>query len=532
MFIAGECFNWSLTVIATKKTNEVFNQTVDIYRTVAEIAGLGYILWDEVYESCLEYSDVILQLHNLSSEDYLDRISQEKGMLHVVEDDLEKVQLFRKNCRLHQESNNIRYRIECDNGTVKWVHEITRPGTVQNGKVLTSIRSMRDITNDVLEREMLEREKFFIQQVEKVTGVGVFVWDVETQKNIYCSENLANLHGMKMGELEEIVGSEEGDVDLAYPADRERLAIAYEKSRISGEPIDIEYRYNHPERGIVWFHEVAFRRILGVEKREVTMGLLHDITEKKQIEDQVLEQRLVAAEATRVSKVKSDFLANMSHELRTPLNAVLGFGQLLLIEKENTMSSSQKDYVQSILSGGNHLLEMVNQVLDLAQIEAEKITFTIEPVLASHVIVECINMVEPIGFSKDIKFKNNIDINTKIYVSVDKLRLKQVFVNLLSNAVKYNKINGTVTISSDIIDNKYMKLIVNDTGIGISDIDKSKVFEMFNRIGANPLIAQEGSGIGLSVSKLLIEQMECQIGFESELGVGSTFWINLPLSPE
>ncbi len=244
-----------------------------------------------------------------------------------------------------------------------------------------------------------------------------------------------------------------------------------------------------------------------------------DITDKKRNELAMMKSR---EEAEQANQAKSDFLSSMSHELRTPLNAILGFTQLLKYEK--TLTEKQQSHLDEIGNAGNLLLELVNQILDLARIEKGHLQLSMEKVNLTEIITECHAMVSPLAEQNNLA----LDIKTETggYVIADYTRLKQVMLNLLSNAIKYNRENGAVSIKVLQKPDGIIRICVIDTGEGISRELQNEIFQPFHRLNAASSI--EGTGIGLSISKQLVEMMNGTIGVNSEINRGSEFWIDLP----
>jgi signal transduction histidine kinase/ActR/RegA family two-component response regulator len=235
--------------------------------------------------------------------------------------------------------------------------------------------------------------------------------------------------------------------------------------------------------------------------------------------------RVAVAEAERSSQAKSEFLSRMSHDLRTPMNAMLGFAELL--EYDGQLNEVQRDNVLHIQRGGRHLLDLINEVLDLATIEAGRLYLKMEPVELASLVAECREMLQTLAHAKGISF--HVDEVPSATVRADRVRLRQSLLNLLSNAVKYNRENGSVRVDTQIATDGRVRLTVSDTGAGINTARMHELFQPFNRLDAHGGRI-EGTGIGLTIARRLVELMGGSVGVESEVGVGSRFWIELPLA--
>ncbi|WP_157679264.1 PAS domain S-box protein [Methylovulum psychrotolerans] len=260
---------------------------------------------------------------------------------------------------------------------------------------------------------------------------------------------------------------------------------------------------------------------LETKKGRLVSSAIRDITERKRIEAELNKAKAAAENANRA---KSDFLSSMSHELRSPLNAILGFAQLLEAGTP-PLTPRQKTSIDQILHAGWYLLELINEILDLAMIESGKISLSLESISLSDVLDDCQAMIEPQAQTSGISMSYPPFDDTCI-VNADRTRVKQVFLNLLSNAIKYNRAGGTIAVTYSQNTTERIRISVHDTGEGLSADKLEQLFQPFNRLGQENGL-EEGTGIGLVVSKRLIELMGGHIGVESTVGVGSVFWVEL-----
>ncbi len=249
---------------------------------------------------------------------------------------------------------------------------------------------------------------------------------------------------------------------------------------------------------------------------------------KAEMQAQELEQneRMLSRakeEAERANRAKSDYLSRMSHELRTPLNAILGFAQLLEMAK---LEQKNQESVGQILKAGRHLLSLINELLDISRIEAGRLSLSLEPVQVPLLLQEALAMVGTQASSRQVRVLDDA-ARTVLYLHADRQRLKQVLLNLLTNAIKYNRTSGTVIISTEDNGQGRVRIRISDTGDGIPVEKISRLFQPFERLGAEQTEV-EGTGIGLALSKRLVELMGGTIGVESQVGAGTMFWVEFP----
>jgi PAS domain S-box-containing protein len=268
-------------------------------------------------------------------------------------------------------------------------------------------------------------------------------------------------------------------------------------------------------------------------KLQGVFAAARDVTERKRFERTLQENNTelerARAAAEKASLAKSDFLSSMSHELRSPLNAILGFAQLMNSDTPPP-TPSQTTSIEQILNAGWYLLELINEILDLAQIESGKLALSREPTSLTDVLAECRAMIEPQGEKRGIRMTFP-DSGTPYFVDADRTRLKQILINLLSNAIKYNQPNGTVVVDCAMNTPERVRVSIADSGAGLPPAMLKQLFQPFNRLGQERS-TEEGTGIGLVMSKRLVEMMGGIIGVDSTVGMGSVFWFELNSASE
>lgn len=368
--------------------------------------------------------------------------------------------------------------------------------------------------------DLVKASAFLEHLIEASPGV-VFLVNPADFSVTYISPNVSQILGYKP---EEIVGISSIAARLVYPEEIDRfLSEARRRVEERHRLWHFEYRVRHKDDGCRWFYFVMHYEDSLEGQPPSLLGYAMDITQRKQAEENLVIAQKAAEQANRA---KSEFLSRISHELRTPLNSILGFAQLM---DADSPRPEQRERLGYVLTAGRHLLQLINEVLDIARVESGRLHLSPEPVHIGEALDDALNLVRTLASERNVRLGENAPEIGDVYVRADRQRLKQVFLNLLSNAIKYNRDGGTVTATCEQAPGDRMRITVSDTGHGIPQEKMDRLFAPFERIGAERTDI-EGTGLGLALSKRLVEAMNGSIGVESEVGRGSTFWVELPLT--
>jgi len=424
-----------------------------------------------------------------------------------------------------------------------WPHRIgvrfsreSAMSAIGNGRTLADDAGKADGTTEVrrqeallktgaLQNAILTSANFSIIATDEKGIIQLFNVGAERMLGYTAAEVVNRISPSDIHDPQEVMARAQAlSLELATPIAPGFEALAFKASRGIEDIYELTYICKDGSR----FPAIVSITALRDDSGEIIGYLLigTDNSVRKQVE---LELNNAMAVAKKANLAKSDFLSSMSHELRTPLSAILGFAQLMESGSPSP-TASQKRSIDEILKAGWYLLELINEILDLALIESGKLSLSPEPISLTEVVRECQAMIEPQAQKRDIRMTFP-QFEIPYFVKVDRTRVKQVLINLLSNAIKYNKVGGAVVVDCIASTPGRIRISVKDTGEGLTPEKLAQLFQPFNRLGKEAGI-DEGTGIGLMVSKRLVELMNGEIGVESTVGVGSVFWIELNLTAE
>ena len=418
--------------------------------------------------------------------------------------------------------NDITERVKAEGKLQATLQELERQVAARTEELREQVKATMVVQDELLDSEQkLQETNRMLHLVLDAIPVRVF-WKDKNLNYLGCNRVFAMDSGFANPRL--VVGK--SDHHMPWKDQVELYRADDAKVMNSGKPkLNYEEPQTTAEGDTIWLRtsKIPLRNsegeVIGV------LGMYEDITNAKKAEHE-LKNAKNAAEAA--NQAKSSFLSSMSHELRTPLNAILGFAQLLEYDPGHPLADAQKESVEHIKSGGKHLLELINDILDLAKIESGNVELEIDVVDPKDLYHEVLPLATALADRRSITVHAPAMDKPQNRISIDFTRAKQVLLNLLSNAVKYNNEAGDVTLDSEVVDGQ-LRISVTDTGPGIPEDKMDDLFKPFSRLGAEET-SIEGTGIGLTITKELVGHMGGEIGVESVVGVGTTFWVSFPVA--
>lgn len=521
-------------ILIDKKEKELryLNQNLKLHR---EHTPLGVIEWNTDFE-VVDWNQAAEKIFGFTKEEMLDKHATE-SIFPIERTVVDKVWSDLLNNKVSNRSNN--ENITKDGATIlcDWYNT---PLVDQDENVV----GIASLIEDVTEQKNLQ-DKLISSDLRFRTLFNLSpdpAWIIEDNTFVDCNQAAVDMLGYK--NKEEFINTHPSKLSPEYQPDGEESFIKAERMMALAKDEGV-YRFEwvHTRAdGSDFFAEVTLSLITLKDHSIIYCGW-RDISDRKDSESEIQQYRehleelvqertaeLATArnEAERANTVKSEFLARMSHELRTPMTAIIGYAEILELEVDGFTKSSLS-HTKEILSASFHLLGLINELLDLTKIESGHLDISMGKVSIDGVLQQCMALMKPQAEKRQMELIDQISGNNYI-VHADFTRIKQVMLNLLSNAVKYNREHGSVTLVSQELDNKHLKISVTDKGQGLSDGDMAKLFTSFERL--NPINNVEGTGIGLVISKHLVELMGGNIGVSSTLGEGSTFWVEFALDKE
>jgi PAS domain S-box-containing protein len=534
--------NQSLENKVIERTSQLdeINQTLKLEMAEKEIIEYALIKSEEKYRSVIEnIKEVVFITDTHGNWTFLNNswteltgfeIDESLGKVFIdylhPDDRQTNWDLFKPLIEREKEYCRHEIRYLTREGGFKWVEVFARLGLTENNEILGTYGTLLDITERKLAEDLIKHQKDRLSYTLEGANLGTWEYNAQTNETRF-NEKWAKMIGYTLEEVSQL--SLKSILALYHPEDIVYGCKAM-RDHLNGltHNFTSEMRIKHKDGHWIWVTDNG--KIISYspdQKPEWLYGVHEDITQRKMAE---LEIHKAREDAESANMAKSEFLSRMSHELRTPLNSILGFAQLL---EMGNINQAQEKEVNHILTSGKHLLNLINEVLDLSRIESGTLDLNMEPISIEEVLQEALELVSPIAQSKSIQIEKINYQETNLFVHSDSKKLRQILINILNNAIKYNHINGWVKLSCQIVQNaeyhnSILRLCVEDNGIGIAHENLDKIFSPFERIDSEKYLV-EGTGLGLAVVKRLIIAIGGEVWVESQLGEGSKFYVELPL---
>ncbi|MEA2220565.1 MAG: hypothetical protein QOJ35_3191 [Solirubrobacteraceae bacterium] len=487
------------------------------FRQVTETIQQGFVLSELDPGTVLYASPSVARIFGIE----LDALYRDPGAIErlIHPDDRAEV-LARRDAMTG--ARDFEFRIVRPDGETRWIRTRAEPVTTKRGQVARIASVSEDVTAEHQLREALREseERFRLLAEHSTDVIGRLSLDMRIE---YVSPASRYVYGY---EPEAMIGR--FGFEFVHPDDLAELREDFTARGMPTEVVTNIYRVIRGDGVLVWVEAKIRPRYDPVTGEPLEFHTVaRDVSERVQAEADVRRAKEEAEraqdEAERANAAKSEFLSRMSHELRTPLHAILGFGELL---ERDELTAPQHERLGQITTAGRHLLELINEVLDLSRIERGALGLSLEPVCVADVVDGTLAMIEPLAAARSVSVTTAMSGVGDVHVLADRQRLRQVLLNLLSNAVKYNREGGSIEVAGALAGPAGARIQVSDTGVGIAAEDLARAFDPFERLGAEAGEV-EGTGLGLALTKRLVEAMGGEIGVESDVGDGTTVWFEL-----
>lgn len=495
--------------------------TLKRYSCLLGIRGFAFWQWNQATQTISIHGELCQQAgYNFDEVQQLIRVHQVRGLLHP--DDLERsIAIIRHHVK-HNTPIHVSFRLLKRQGGHMWVTTMANSLRDDNNSITDMVGVAFDASQLQVTQEALRTAELRLQRIMNASNDGIWEWDVVHDK-MECSDRV--LQHLGFYSYDDIAAGAknamQGWTRRIHPEDYLRFKELVGKTIDKKLPFDVSYRIADKNGIYRWLRTRAFAKFDESGLPTVMSGTNIDITEIKQAQERM---QFARDQAESANQSKSKFLSGMSQELRKPMNSILGYAQLF--EFDANLTHQQRDNIREIRKAGEHLIRLIDDVLDLSKIEAGNINLNVEPVMISDVVQDCVALSRPQALAQGVTINIEIDDADHLIADCDRVRLKQVLLNLVSNSVKYNRKSGWVNVKIFVLDEQSLCISIEDNGYGITVEKQRELFQPFNRLGAEKTEI-EGSGVGLVITKNLVELMGGTISVYSQKDVGSCFEIHL-----